>query len=157
MTSLDWALAVHLLGVVFLFSGMSIAGVAHAAARRQERPSLIAALLGITRVGVLFVVTGSLLVLVGGFWLIEESNGFYSLRDGWIAAGLILLVVSFILGGIGGQQPKRARLLAEDLARADDVPSAELRKMLDSPSALALNYAAAAAIFAAFILMIWRP
>jgi uncharacterized membrane protein len=157
MTARDWALAIHLLGVVFLFSGMSIAGVAHTAARRRERPSLIAALLGITRVGVLFVVTGSLLVLVGGFWLIEESNGFYSLRDGWIAAGLILLVASFILGGIGGQQPKRARLLAEDLARADDVPSAELRTMLDSPSALVLNYAAAAAIFAAFILMIWRP
>ncbi len=88
MTARDWALAVHLLGVVFLFSGMSIAGVGHAAARRQERPSLIAVLLGLTRVGVLFVVVGSLFVLVGGFWLIGESDGFYSLSDGWIAAGL---------------------------------------------------------------------
>ena len=157
MTGRDWALAVHLLGVVFLFSGMSIAGVAHAAARRQERPSQIAVLLGVTRAGVLFVVAGSLLVLIGGFWLIEESNGFYSLSDGWIAAGFVLLVVSFILGGIGGQQPKRARLLAEDLARADDAPNPELRGLLDAPLALALNYAAAAAIFAAFIIMIWRP
>ena len=157
MTARDWALAVHLLGVVFLFSGMSIAGVGHAAARRQERPSHIAVLLGLTRVGVLFVVVGSLFVLVGGFWLIEESDGFYSLSDGWIAAGLVLLIASFVLGGIGGQQPKRARLLAEELARAGDAPNAELRKMLDAPIALALNYGAAAAIFAAFILMIWRP
>jgi hypothetical protein len=29
--------------------------------------------------------------------------------------------------------------------------------MLDAPIPLALNYAAAAAIFTAFILMIWRP
>src|SRR5262245_55497109 len=103
MTGRDWALAVHLLGVVFLFSGMSIAGVLHAAARRQERPSQVALLLGLTRVGVLFVGAGGVLVLVGGFWLIEESDGFYSLGDGWIAGGLGLLVVSFVLGALGGQ------------------------------------------------------
>jgi uncharacterized membrane protein len=147
----------HLLGFAFLFSGMSIAGVAHAAARRRELPSQIALLLGLTRAGVLFVVAGSLMVLIGGFWLIEESSGFYSLRDGWIGASFLLLIGSFVLGGIGGQQPKRARLRAEELARENDVPSEELRKMLDQPLALWLNYAAAAAIFVAFVLMIWKP
>ena len=147
----------HLLGFAFLFSGMSIAGVAHAAARRRELPSQIALLLGLTRAGVLFVVAGSLMVLIGGFWLIEESNGFYSLRDGWIGVSLLLLIGSFVLGGIGGQQPKRARLRAEELARENNVPSEELRKMLDQPLALWLNYAAAAAIFVAFVLMIWKP
>ena len=147
----------HLLGFAFLFSGMSIAGVAHAAARRRELPSQIALRLGLTRAGVLFVVAGSLMVLIGGFWLIEESNGFYSLRDGWIGVSLLLLIGSFVLGGIGGQQPKRARLRAEELARENDVPSEELRKMLDQPLALWLNYAAAAAIFVAFVLMIWKP
>ena len=147
----------HLLGFAFLFSGMSIAGVAHAAARRRELPSQIALLLGLTRAGVLFVVAGSLMVLIGGFWLIEESNGFYSLRDGWIGVSLLLLIGSFVLGGIGGQQPKRARLRAEELSRENDVPSEELRKMLDQPLALWLNYAAAAAIFVAFVLMIWKP
>ena len=147
----------HLLGFAFLFSGMSIAGVAHAAARRRELPSQIALLLGLTRAGVLFVVAGSLMVLIGGFWLIEESNGFYSLRDGWIGVSLLLLIGSFVLGGIGGQQPKRARLRAEELAREHDVPSEELRKILDEPLALWLNYAAAAAIFVAFVLMIWKP
>jgi uncharacterized membrane protein len=147
----------HLLGFAFLFSGMSIAGVAHAAARRRELPSQIALLLGLTRAGVLFVVAGSLMVLIGGFWLIEESNGFYSLRDGWIGVSFLLLLGSFVLGGIGGQQPKRARLRAEELARENDVPSEELRKMLDQPLALWLNYAAAAAFFVAFVLMIWKP
>jgi uncharacterized membrane protein len=136
---------------------MSIAGVAHAAARRRERPSQIALLLGLTRVGVLFVAAGGVLVLAGGMWLIEESDGFYSLGDGWIAAGLVLLLASFVLGWLGGQSPKRARLLAEQLAGDGDVPSVELRRMLDNPLAVGLNYAAAAAIFTAFVLMIWKP
>jgi len=157
MSGREWALAVHLLGVVFLFSGMSIAGVLHAAARRQERPSQVALLLGLTRVGVMFVGAGALLVLVGGLWLIEESNDFYSLGDGWIAASLALLVAASVLGWLGGQQPKRARKLAEQLTREGDHPNVELWKMLGDPVALGLNYAAAGAIFVAFLLMIWRP
>jgi uncharacterized membrane protein len=153
----DWALLVHLLGVVALFSGMSIAGVAHASARRRERPSEVALLLGLSRYGVAFVAAGALLVLVGGFWLIEESNGFYSLGDGWIAAGLLLLLGSFVTGGLGGQQPKRARHLAEELAREGDASTDELRKQLDDPLANWLNYGAAGAILAAFVLMVWKP
>lgn len=157
MSGRDWALLVHLLGVIALFSGMSIAWVLHAAARRHERPSQIALLLGLTRIGVLLVAVGGVLVLVGGFWLIEESHSFYSLGDGWIAAGLVLLIAAFVLGGLGGQRPKRARLLAEQLAREADAPSDELRQLLDDPRAAALNYAAAGAILVAFVLMIWRP
>jgi uncharacterized membrane protein len=153
----DLALLLHLVGVVFLFSGMSIAGVLHAAARRQERPSQVALLLGPTRVGVLFVAAGGALVLVGGFWLIVESDGFFSLGDGWILAGLLLLLAAFVLGWLGGQQPKRARMLAEQLAREGDAQSVELRELLDDRAASALNYAAAGAIFLAFVLMIWRP
>ena len=157
MSGHDLALLVHLTGVVFLFSGMSIAGVLHAAARRQQRPSQVALLLGQTRIGVLFVGVGSLFVLVGGFWLIGESDGFYSLGDGWILTGLVLLLAAFILGWMGGQQPKRARLLAEQLAADGDAPSVELHTLLDDPRASALNYAAAGAIFLAFVLMIWKP
>lgn len=157
MSGRDLALLVHLTGVVFLFSGMSVAGVLHTAARRQERPSQVALLLGLTRIGVLLVAAGAVFVLIGGFWLIEESAGFYSLSDGWILGGLILLVASFVLGGMGGQQPKRARLLAEQLAADGDAPSFELRKLMDDPRASALNYAAAGAIFLAFVLMIWKP
>jgi uncharacterized membrane protein len=105
---------------------------------------------------VLFVAAGGVFVLVGGFWLIGESNN-VSLADGWILAGLILLLASFVLGWLGGQQPKRARVLAEQLARDGDAPSVELRRLLDDPRALAPNYAAAGAIFLAFVLMIWKP
>ena len=157
MSGRDLALLVHLTGVVFLFSGMSIAGVLHAAARRHERPSQVALLLGLTRIGVLFVAAGGVFVLIGGFWLIGESDGVYSLGDRWILAGLVLLLAAFVLGWLGGQQPKRARLLAEQLARDGDAPSVELGRLLDDARASALNYAAAGAIFLAFVLMIWKP
>src|SRR5262245_62702508 len=114
---------------------MSVAGVLYSAARRQERPSQVALLLGLTRIGVLLVGVGGVLVLIGGFWLIGESNGFYSFSDSWIGAGLILLIASFVLGWLGGQQPKRARALAEQLAADGDAPSVELRKLLDDPQA----------------------
>jgi uncharacterized membrane protein len=153
----EWALLLHLFGVVFLFSGMSIAGVAHAAARRRASPSEIALLLGLTRTGVLFVGAGSLFVLGGGFWLVQASNGFYSLGDGWIAGALALLAVAFVLGWLGGQAPKRARRLAERLAEEGGAPSLELRRLLDSPAALAANYAAAGAVVAALLLMVWKP
>ena len=157
MSGRDLALLVHLTGVVFLFSGMSNAGVLHAAARRHQRPSQVALLLGLTRIGVLFVAAGGVFVLIGGFWLIGESDGIYSLGDRWILAGLVLLLAAFVLGWLGGQQPKRARLLAEQLARDGDAPSVELGRLLDDARASALNYAAAGAIFLAFVLMIWRP
>jgi uncharacterized membrane protein len=156
MTKHDWALLLHLIGVVLLFSGMSVAAVADEAARRRERPSEIAALLGPARVGVVFVAAGTVCILAGGFWLVG-SIGAYSLGDGWISASLALLVAAFVVGGLGGQRPKGARLLASRLAREGDAPSEELRTLLDDPLSRAANYVAAIAVIAALAIMVWKP
>ncbi len=156
MTEFDWALLLHLIGVVSLFSGMTVAAVADQAARRRERPSEIAALLGPARVGAIFVAAGTVCVLAGGFWLVGSTEA-YSLGDGWIGASLALLVAAFVLGGIGGQRPKQARLLASRLARQDDAPSEELGRLLGDRLSLVANYAAAAAVIAALVIMVWKP
>jgi uncharacterized membrane protein len=156
MTKHDWALLLHLIGVVLLFSGMSVAAVADEAARRRERPSEIAALLGPARVGVVFVAAGTVCILAGGFWLVGNI-GAYSLGDGWISASLALLVAAFVVGGLGGQRPKGARLLASRLAREGDAPSEELRTLLDDPLSRAANYVAAIAVIAALAIMVWKP
>lgn len=65
------------------------------------------------------------------------------------AVWLVLLIGSFVIGALGDQQPKRARLLAERRAHESDAPNAELRELLDDPRAAALNYTAAAAILVA--------
>ena len=157
MSERDWALLLHLAGVVLLFSGMTVAAVAHAGARRLSRPGEIAALLGLTRTGVALVAAGALVLVGSGFWLIEASNGFYSLGDGWIAGTLGLLVLAFILGAIGGQRPKRARLLAARLAADGAETAAELRALLDDRLSRAFNYGAALAVLAALVIMVWKP
>ncbi|HEU6446387.1 MAG TPA: DUF2269 family protein [Gaiellaceae bacterium] len=157
MTEREWALLLHLSGVLLLFAGMTVAAVAQAGARRREAPGEIAALLGLTRVGVALVAAGALVIVGGGLWLIEASSGVYSLGDGWIAGSLGLLALSFVLGAIGGRRPKRARRLAAQLARDRDEPPEELRALLDDRLSDAFNYGAAIAVIAALVLMVWKP
>ena len=99
----------------------------------------------------MLVAAGALLLVGTGLWLVEIWDGVYSLGDGWIAASLGLLALSFVLGAIGGQKPKQARKLAEGGG------GAELRRLLDDRRADAFNYAAALAVIAALVLMVWKP
>ena len=151
MTEREWALLFHLAGVVLLFSGLVLAASALAAARRREVAGEIAALLGLTRFGVVLVAAGALLLVGTGLWLVEIWDGVYSLGDGWIAASLGLLALSFVLGAIGGQRPKQARKLAERGG------GTELRRLLDDRRSDVFNYPAALAVIAALVLMVWKP
>jgi uncharacterized membrane protein len=151
VTEREWALLFHLAGVVLLFSGLILAAAALAAARRREVAGEIAALLGLTRFGVVLVAAGALLLVGTGLWLVEIWDGAYSLGNGWIAASLGLLALSFVLGAIGGQKPKQARQLAEGGGGAD------LKRLLDDRRPDAFNYAAALAVIAALVLMVWKP
>lgn len=148
MTGYHVALFLHLLGVAGLFSGMAVAAVALSAARRRERPNEIALLLGLTRIGVALVGAGILLALITGFWLLDETG--YGLNDGWVAGAIGLLVLAGILGALGGQRPKRARLLAEQ-------GDPEAARLLRDLPALALNAGSAACVLAIMALMIWKP
>ena len=70
-----------------------------------------------------------------------------------MAAALGLVVLGAILGALGGQRPKRARLMAQ---RGGDA-GPELRRLLDDPLSLWLNAAAAGAYLAVLALMVWKP
>jgi uncharacterized membrane protein len=146
----DVALFLHLVGVVTLFAGMAVAAVALAAARRRERASEIALLLGLTRVGVVLVAAGLVLAVACGFWLLDLTE--FGLGDAWVATALGLVVLGAALGSLGGRRPKRARVLAERGADVD-----ELRRLLDDRLSLWLNAAAAAAYVAVLALMVWKP
>ena len=61
------------------------------------------------------------------------------------------------LGGVGGQRPKRARKLAEQLAREGDAETPELRALLDGRLALAVNYLSAVLVLAIVVLMVFKP
>ena len=150
-----YALFFHLLGAFLLVSGAVVAGVAFEAARRRRRPAEIAALLGLSRIGVLLVGVGSLVVVPFGLWLVHLGGWGYG--SGWVDAALALFAVMSVLGATGGQRPKRARLLAEQLAREDAPESADLRALLDDRVARSLNGVSGVLLVAIVVLMVFKP
>jgi len=151
----DWALFFHLLGAFLFVAGVVVAGVAFEVARRRRRPSEVALLLGLTRIGVVLVAAGTLVVVPFGLWLVHLGKFRYG--AGWVDAALALFVVVSILGALGGQRPKRARELAARLAREGDEESAELRALLDDRITLAVNYLSAVLVLAIVALMVFKP
>jgi uncharacterized membrane protein len=151
----DWALFLHLVGAFLLVSGATVAAVAFETARRRARPSQIAALLGLARVGALIVIPGGLLVVPFGLWLVHLEGVGYG--TGWVDAAIALLVAMLVTGALGGQRPKRARLLAARLAEQDDVETGELRALLDDRVATVLNDVSGALAVAIVALMVFKP
>jgi uncharacterized membrane protein len=148
-------LFLHILGALAFVAGVAVAGVAFEAARRRERSEEIALLLGLTRVGVLMVVTGGAVLLVFGLRLVDTGD--FGWGTGWIDGALGLFVAAIALGAIGGQRPKQARLLATRLAAEGRQASPELRALLDDRLSRATNYLAAAIVVAILALMVFKP
>lgn len=149
------ALFFHVLGALLFFAGIVLAAAAFEAARRRERPADIALLLGLTRIGVLFVAIGGVLLLGFGLWLVHLSHAGYG--AGWLDAAYALFVIVLALGGLGGRRPKQARLLASRLAADGEPASVELRALLEDRGSLIANYASAVLVLAILALMAFQP
>jgi uncharacterized membrane protein len=154
-TTYNLALVFHLLGAIAFFSGIVVAGVAFEAARRRRQPAEVALLLSVTRIGVLLVAVGTLLIAAFGFWLVHLGSWGYG--SGWIDASIGLFIAALLLGGLGGQRPKQARQLATALADQRAPVSDELRALLDDPVSRAANYASLGLIVAIVVIMVFKP
>lgn len=155
MTRLEVALFFHILGAFLFAGGAIVAGVAFEAARKRDDPRDVAVLLGLTRAGVALVGVGGLLALGFGLWLVDLAG--YDYGYGWIRWAIVLFVLSAVLGAVGGRAPKRARLLASELAHRGDGVSAELRGLLDHRPSRVANYLSALLILVILLLMVWKP
>jgi uncharacterized membrane protein len=155
MTEYNVALFFHLLGAFSLIAGTIVAGVAFEAGRRRRYPAEIALLLGLTRIGVVFVGIGTLLVLGFGLWLVELGHWGYS--TGWIVAALALLALTVVLGTVGGQRPKQARKLAVRLCDEPAEDAQEMRALLNDRAALTANYVSVLLLLAIIGLMVFKP
>jgi len=148
-------LFLHLLGALLFVAGITLAGVAFETARRRERPAEVALLLGLTRYGVILVISGGLLLLVCGLWLVHLEGVGYGAP--WVDAAIALFVLALLLGALGGQRPKQARKLASRAADEDGQPDVEFRALLDDPLSRGANYASAALVLAILGLMVFKP
>ncbi len=154
-TTYNIALVLHLLGALALVAGIVLAGAAFEAARRRQRPAEIALLLSITRIGVLLVAIGTLLIAAFGLWLVHLGHWGYG--SGWVDASIGMFVLALALGGLGGQRPKQARHLATELAERNAPVSDQLRALLDDRISLAQNYGSLALILVIVGFMVFKP
>lgn len=153
--SRDWALFLHLAGVL-LFVGASI-GVTglRLLAIGRERPSESALLLGAARLFVPLVGLGLLLTIGAGVWLAHELGVPYDAR--WLLWTYALIAWLVVVGGLAGRLDRRTRELAERVAADGDRPSEELARRLRDPVALTLDASMLAATVAIVALMVWQP
>lgn len=155
MSGYQWLLMLHVTGAFFLLGGSTIAALLHLLALRTNRPSEIAQLLGLIRLGLPVLLLGSLLTLVLGLWLVHHVG--YSYSAFWVWGAVVLWVVANALGKVGGEKQEHARKLAERLAGEGDGESAELRALVRDPLSTAMSWAAGLAIYGILALMIWKP
>ncbi len=151
----DWALFLHLSGVL-LFVGGSIAVTAlRLLAMGKERPSESAVLLRAVRPLVPLVGTGLLLTLGAGVWLADELRVPYD--SGWLQAAYVLIVWLGVAGAVAGRLDRKTRELAEREAAERETPSPELARRLRDPVALTLDGSMLVATVAIVALMVWKP
>ena len=147
-------LFLHILSAIVFLSGAAVAGVLQIAALRRERPSEVALLLRLTRVGVALVGAGGLATLVFGLALAGQQHRF---GEAWVSASIALWVASMALGGWGGRTARHARHLAERLGAEGDSSSEELRGLVAHRPSLLASYASTLPLLAVLGLMVWQP
>ena len=151
----DWALFLHLSGVL-VFVGGSIAVTAlRLLAIGKERPSESAVLLRAVRPLVPLVGIGLLLTLGAGVWLADELRVPYD--SGWLQAAYVLIVWLGVAGAVAGRLDRKTRELAEREAAERETPSPELARRLRDPVALTLDGSMLVATVAIVALMVWKP
>lgn len=155
MSSVQWLLLAHLLSAFTFVSGAVAAGVIQIAAIKAEQPSEIALLLRLVRVPVALVTLGALATLAFGFSLVHQLHLPNSLL--WIRLAFVLWILSMVLGGLGGRRARHAREYAERMAGGEDLPAAELRRLVADPVSVGLSTASFVVVLGIIVLMVWQP
>jgi uncharacterized membrane protein len=157
MTTYQWLLFIHITGAFLLAGGVVVAGAFNLAAHTRERPSEIALLYGLTRFAVVAIISGAVLTLVFGLWLVGEAPQGYGFSQAWVIVAIILWLIGMGTGEMGGMRDRQTHEFASKLAAEGDQPSSELKARMRDPISLVLSYGSGLVILAMLAIMVWKP
>lgn len=150
MTTYEWYLFGHLLGVFLLLAAAGLSTATGVMAGRVRSASTVVTLLDMQRFSELVVTSaGVILVVVFGSLLVGERD--FSFGDPWISTTFTLLIVVLAIDhGFLMRRNREARAIAAGLGPNATVPE-DLRARLNDP----LTIAAGALLDVSFLVFLW--
>jgi hypothetical protein len=151
----DWILALHLLAAFAMGGAMTVFSIGAVTMQASPRPSTLAMLAPLMRVGSIAVSIGAVGTIVFGVWL-SLSLDTYEIWDAWILIAIALWAIGTETGRRSGQLFELAgRRSAELAAAGDDGPSAELAEQLRAPATL--HWISTLMVVLVVADMVWKP
>lgn len=157
MTTYEWLLIAHLVGVFLLVAGSGAATVLGIAQGRTQSPKVMASLARLSEISErVLIYPGFLLAIVFGSWLVDEAG--YDYDAGWIITAYVLWALAMFLGLLYlSPATKRLRRRAEELVAEGVESSEELQRHAGSPIFAAAAMLENVAVFAFLYLMVAKP
>ncbi len=155
MSTYEWLLIGHLLGVfVILMAGGISGGTAIAVTRVTSAPAVVA-LLDLQRLSDLRILSvGGILAVVFGTLLVNEVG--YGYGELWISAAYVIVIVMFaVVHAIMAPRANRARQYAETLGNGS--VDEELKAKLNDPLMNAGGIILTLSLLTLLVLMVAKP
>ncbi len=155
MSTYEWLLIGHLLGVfVILMAGGISGGTAMAVNRVTSAPGVVA-LLDLQRLSDLVILSvGGVIAVVFGTLLVNEVG--YGYGEVWVSAAYTIIVVMFaVVHAIMAPRAKRARQYADSLGNGP--VDEELKAKLNDPLMTAGGIVLTLSLLTLLVLMVTRP
>jgi hypothetical protein len=121
ITLYEWLLFAHIAAVVAWVGANTVLQVLALRAERASPERAVQFIDDVAWLGPRYFIPISLSVVALGFGLVGESDGAYDLGQFWVAAGIAMFVVSFLLGaGFLGPESGRIAEMAGQRGPADE-------------------------------------
>jgi|tagenome__1003787_1003787.scaffolds.fasta_scaffold20191860_2 uncharacterized membrane protein len=111
-TTYQWLLTVHILAAVIWVGGAFALQMMAIRVVRDPNPARLADFArDVEVVGMRVFLPASLVLLAFGFWLVHEGN--WSLSEGWLTFGLIVIAISIVTGAgfLGPESGRIAKII----------------------------------------------
>lgn len=157
MTTYEWLLMLHLLGVFLLVAGSGSATVLGVAQGRTQSPKVMATLTRLSEISEwALIYPGMLLAIVFGSWLVDEAG--YGYGEGWIVTAYVIWVLANLIGLFFlSPATRRLRRRAEELVSEGVETSEELQRQAASPIIGVVAILEDVAVLAFLYLMVAKP